>query len=142
MGKAEAVVEKYLVKQVHARGGLCEKWTSGRNGIPDRIVLLNGHIVLIELKALDGSPSAGQRSMMNKLVDQGADVRLVFTRAAVDKVLDDLMATAGPMTTSATSHCRPHAYIPGKPTKKKPWKPQTTAWTPRTTTTPTTSTGH
>lgn len=141
MGRAEAVVEKYLIEQVHARGGLCEKWTSGRNGMPDRIVLLNGHIVLIELKALDGSPSAGQRSMMNKLVDQGADVRLVFTRAAVDEVLADLMAAPGPMAAPAAA-CRPHAYVPSRPTTKGPWKPQTASWTPHTTTSPTTSTGH
>lgn len=54
MGKAENHFERYLRQQVHALDGRCLKFTSGVNGVPDRIVLLNDRTVFVELKTNNG----------------------------------------------------------------------------------------
>ena len=39
MGKPESTVEKYLKKEANKLGFLCFKFTSGNNGVPDRIII-------------------------------------------------------------------------------------------------------
>ena len=47
----ESKIEKYLKQQVEAIGGKCFKFSSpGNNGVPDRIVLLEGKTRFVELK--------------------------------------------------------------------------------------------
>ena len=48
----ERDIERYLVERTRALGGEVRKlkWI-GRNGAPDRIVMLNGKVMFIELKA-------------------------------------------------------------------------------------------
>lgn len=48
----ESEIEKYLVERVKALGGEVRKvrWV-GRNGAPDRLVMLPGRTVWVELKA-------------------------------------------------------------------------------------------
>lgn len=49
----ENLIERYLVAEARARGGLALKWTSpGSAGVPDRLVLLpGGRLGALELKA-------------------------------------------------------------------------------------------
>ena len=46
------MVENYLVEQVRAKGGECRKlkWL-GRNGAPDRLVMMPQRTIWVELKA-------------------------------------------------------------------------------------------
>lgn len=48
----ERTIERYLVEQVKVKGGEVRKvrWI-GRNGAPDRIVMLPGRTIWVELKA-------------------------------------------------------------------------------------------
>lgn len=48
----ESMVENYLVEQVRAKGGECRKlkWL-GRNGAPDRLVMMPQRTIWVELKA-------------------------------------------------------------------------------------------
>ena len=51
MGVRENKVEKYLDAEVNRLGGITRKWVSpGRDGVPDRIIILNGHICFVEVK--------------------------------------------------------------------------------------------
>lgn len=48
----ESVIEKALVKAVNAAGGHCRKVQFiGHRGAPDRLVMLPGRVVWVELKA-------------------------------------------------------------------------------------------
>lgn len=91
MGKAEEHVEGYLRRRVEAAGGMCPKWVApGKTGVPDRIVILDGHVVFIETKAPGGSPSAIQRVRHRELRAAGADVRVIDSREQVDALLTEL----------------------------------------------------
>ena len=61
-GMRESKVEKYLVEQVKARGGVAEKYKSpGRRNVPDRLVFWpGGSTHFVECKRPGEEPNAGQ----------------------------------------------------------------------------------
>lgn len=65
----ETIVEQALTRAVHARGGLCWKFTSpGTAGVPDRIVILpEGKIGFIEVKAPGQHPRPIQQHRIAQL---------------------------------------------------------------------------
>lgn len=70
----EKQVEQALVKAVKARGGICPKFVSppGLSGVPDRLVLMpNGKIAFVEVKAPKKKPRALQLYRMKQLTDLG-----------------------------------------------------------------------
>lgn len=94
MGKAEEYVEGYLRDRVKVAGGTCPKWVSpGKRGVPDRIVILDGHVVFVETKARGGTPSPLQLVRHRELRAAGADVRVIDTRAQVDDLIRELTAS-------------------------------------------------
>lgn len=91
MGKAEAYVEKYLKKKIEAAGGLCYKFTSGSNGVPDRVIVLNGHTIFVETKAPDGKdPRVLQKVQIRRIHHAGGDARVIHTRDLVDDLIAEL----------------------------------------------------
>ena len=64
MIEREAAIERKLVELVERQGGYCPKWTSpGNAGVPDRICLLPGGVIIfVELKR----PSGGVTSSRQK----------------------------------------------------------------------------
>lgn len=94
MGKAEDYVEKYLKKQTEAAGGLCYKFTSGVNGVPDRIIVLSGHTVFIETKAPKGkNPRRLQLVQHRRIRDCGGEVHVISTREQVDELIDGILSS-------------------------------------------------
>jgi len=93
MGKAENYVEGYLVKRTKAAGGMCLKFISGVNGVPDRCVILAGQIVFVETKSPKGEPSKIQLVRHREMRTVGADVRVIDTRALVDELIIELTAS-------------------------------------------------
>lgn len=88
---AEKEIELYLTKQVRNNGGLSYKWVSpGINGVPDRIVMLNGRIAFVETKAPKGRARALQEKVMADISGQGFECRLIDTRAGVDQLIAEL----------------------------------------------------
>ena len=117
MGKAENVVENYLRTQSKKYGCLCYKWVSpGHNGVPDDIVIYNGHITFIETKSPVGDTSAIQDVRIQEMKEHGADVRICHTRKAIDKFFKELIPEYEPMRT----------IKPNKPTSTQKRKPPTT----------------
>ncbi len=93
MGKAEGYIEGYLVKRVKACAGMCLKFTSGINGVPDRIVILNGHTVFVETKAPGEEPRKLQLVRHSQMRAAGGDVRVIDTREQVDDLIDELTSS-------------------------------------------------
>lgn len=87
MGRAEGAVEQHLRRGVESRGGLCLKFISSRSGVPDRIVVLDGRTVFVELKAPSGALSALQKVRIAELQGAGAEVRVLSSRTEVDTFL-------------------------------------------------------
>lgn len=87
----ESKIEKYLVQKVVEAGGLVRKlkWI-GKLGAPDRFIVLNGRVVLVECKALGELPRASQAAEIKKLTKHGVRVVVVDSYKAVDALVDGL----------------------------------------------------
>lgn len=90
MGQAENFVEGYLRKQAKQRGFLCFKFTSGNDGVPDRILIGNGYTVFIETKAPGEKPRPLQRAVIREMRTAGANVFVIDSRQDIDKLLDHI----------------------------------------------------
>lgn len=85
MGVRENKVERYLDKEVKGIGGLTRKWVSpGRDGVPDRIVIINGAVIGVEVKCTDGKLSAVQHREHARLAEVGMLVTTVYGDVGVD----------------------------------------------------------
>lgn len=84
----ERDIERTLVKRVKAAGGDVRKmmWV-GRRGAPDRLVMLPGRNLLVELKAPGGRISRLQEVEHKRLRAAGFDVRVVWKMEQIDEVL-------------------------------------------------------
>ena len=92
----EGVVEQYLRVQVLDAGGVCHKFLSTRAGVPDRIVVLNGRTLFVEVKApRTGRLSKLQIIQIRRLEAAGADVRVVNSTAGVDALITELLSHPG-----------------------------------------------
>ena len=78
VGGSEKVVEQTLCKKVKMLGGLCLKWPASANaGVPDRIVIIDGQVIFVELKREGGKLSPIQQLVHKQLRERGADVRVI-----------------------------------------------------------------
>jgi hypothetical protein len=86
----ESKVESHLRRRIEAAGGECWKFTSsGLIGVPDRIVMLpDGRLWFIELKAADGRVSTPQGRRHKTLWALGQKVLVLNTIEAVDQFVD------------------------------------------------------
>lgn len=84
----ERDVERALIKRVKEAGGEVRKlaWI-GRRGAPDRLVMLPGRYLFVELKAPGGRVSRLQDLEHRRLRDAGFDVRIVWKLEDIDEVL-------------------------------------------------------
>lgn len=90
MGKPENHVEGYLYDRVTAEEGMCLKFESGINGVPDRIIILNRHTLFVETKARGKKPRRLQDIQFDRMRRAGADVRVIDTRELVDDLIAEL----------------------------------------------------
>ena len=85
----ESEIEKYLVKQVKAEGGIAYKFVSpGIRGVPDRIVLFPcGIMCFVELKAHGKKPRQNQIRQIEKIIARGFDVFTIDSKEKVDELI-------------------------------------------------------
>ncbi len=103
MGKRENKVESYLDEQVNLIGGLTRKWVSpGRDGVPDRIVVLIDKIRFVEIKTVDGVLSSCQRRECVRLAQAGAEVWVLSGKVWVDKFTKHVKGKVRAFTHAAT----------------------------------------
>jgi hypothetical protein len=91
MGKPEGTIESYLIKQAKANDFLCEKFISGKNGVPDRILIGHKKTVFVEVKAPGEKPRELQVAMIKKMRKYGAIVYVVDTKEGVDEMIQELL---------------------------------------------------
>ena len=85
-GMLEKTVEKYLKMRVESKGGITWKISFiGRRGCPDRLVILNREVWLIELKRPSrGRLSALQSKTIGMMREMGMNVIVLSSKEEVD----------------------------------------------------------
>lgn len=97
----ESTIERYLKRYVEKLGGRCWKFVSpGTDGVPDRIVLLGGHVVFVELKQEGVKPRPLQLKRHQQLRALGFDVYALDSFRAVDLFIGELIAKCNIRLTS------------------------------------------
>lgn len=91
----EKYIEQKLVSEVKKHGGLCLKLAStGCDGIPDRLVLIsNGKIGFVELKATNQKPRKLQIVRIRKLKEMGFKVYVIDDCKNIGGVIDDIQTS-------------------------------------------------
>jgi hypothetical protein len=91
----EANVEKYLIRYVKDKGGLCLKFISASmRGLPDRIVILpQGKIFFLELKAKGKKPRPEQKRVHTLFSSLGAKVYTADSKEKVRSVVDEVYSS-------------------------------------------------
>ena len=91
MGVRENKVERYLDSEIKKLGGITRKWVSpGVDGVPDRIIFLNGYVLFCEVKTVDGSYEVSQLRELDRLREHDANVCTVWGETGVNQLIDDL----------------------------------------------------
>ena len=90
----EKQIEKYLVKKIKDKKGLCLKFESpGYSGVPDRIIILkNKPVAFVELKRPGGRYSARQKLVEKDFNRLGQKVYKVKNKEEVDKLVEELIS--------------------------------------------------
>lgn len=100
MGKPEGKIETYLIRKSEENGFICRKYVSpSRKGVPDRIVIANGHTVFIELKSETGKLSEIQKREIKRMLKQGADVRVYHNKKQINDFMNEANTWQMPETT-------------------------------------------
>lgn len=85
----EVKIETYLRDEIEKLGGKAFKFTSpGNNGVPDRIVLLNGTVKFIELKKPGKSLRPLQRVRKKQFEKMGFEVEVIDSKEKVDDFIE------------------------------------------------------
>lgn len=88
----EKEIEQYLKKRVEAVGGLCIKFTSpSMRGVPDRIVVHNGSVWFVELKAPREEPRPNQRKVRAEFQKRGITVLVLASKEDVDGFVEGIL---------------------------------------------------
>ncbi|MBE6093961.1 MAG: VRR-NUC domain-containing protein [Schwartzia succinivorans] len=91
----ESTIEKKLVTEAKARGGMAAKFVSpGMNGMPDRLVMMpGGRMGFVELKAPGKKPRLVQELRMRQLRRLGFYAVVIDGTEQIGGVLDEIQAS-------------------------------------------------
>lgn len=91
----EKTIEQALVRATKKAGGIAPKLTSPANaGMPDRIIILpNGKICFVELKAPGKKPRPLQTRQMQRLANLGCMVRTLDNPQKIPELINEIQAT-------------------------------------------------
>lgn len=77
------------MRECKRRGWLCMKFVSpGRVGVPDRIIMMHGVVIFVEVKSPTGKLSARQQNELALYDDYGMNTAVVRSYADVKELLD------------------------------------------------------
>jgi hypothetical protein len=100
----ESEIERKHCALARANGWVVEKiMRTGRSGFPDRIYIKNGRVVFIEFKRPKGRTTKQQLHRHKELRDAGAEVRIVYSLAEAELVLQMDNALGGNPNTSTVA---------------------------------------
>jgi hypothetical protein len=87
----ESDIEKTFKRAVEACGGITYKFTSAEAGVPDRIVVHQGRVILVELKRPDGEISFIQEWQHKRISKHGVEVHVIWSREDVAAFVDEVL---------------------------------------------------
>lgn len=93
MAGQEAIIEKYLIREVRKLGGIAEKFVSpNKRGVPDRICTFPfGLVVFVELKAEGQKPTPLQREDHSRRRAMGFEVEVLDSKVGVDDFIKSVV---------------------------------------------------
>lgn len=102
----EATIERRLTQAVRKAGGIAYKFVSpGHSGVPDRLILLPGRVIFVELKTETGKLSKLQIATQALMRKMGVDVRTLYGADQVDRFVEEVMSDAfQALSVSGSSH--------------------------------------
>ena len=87
----EREIEQKLRREVEKRNGRCFKFLSSVSGVPDRILLLPGGLVIfVELKKEGEKPRKLQEVQMRKIRELGFRVRVVNSEQEIQELMREI----------------------------------------------------
>jgi len=91
----EKIIEQKLVSAIKSMGGIAPKFVSpGYDGMPDRIVLLQGgHIAFVEVKSMGCKPQPLQLARHELLRRLGFKVYVLDDEQQIGGLLDEIRTT-------------------------------------------------
>ena len=87
----EKEIERRLNSLVKSNRGLTYKWISTVTGLPDRIIILNQKLYLVELKTATGKISARQSVVFDELGEAGFPVHVLRSIDDVEDFICDAL---------------------------------------------------
>jgi hypothetical protein len=87
----EKIIEKKFVSEVKKRGGIAIKFVSPTlNGMPDRLVLIDGKVGFVEVKALNQKPRPLQVTRHRLLKKLGFKVYVLDNINQIKTIIDEI----------------------------------------------------
>lgn len=87
----ESKVETYFKEQINNIGGICFKFKSTVNAVPDQLVAYNGNLYLVELKRPKENLRPNQVYMREKFNKQGITVYMADDFSKIDIFIKDIL---------------------------------------------------
>lgn len=85
----ENKLEVYFTRRARQAGMMTFKFTSpGHAGVPDRILIADGHILFVELKAPGQNPRRLQIETVRRMRLHGAYCYCISTKEQADRLID------------------------------------------------------
>lgn len=87
----EREIEKKFDEKIKLKNGLSYKWVApGNSGVPDRIVIINGKVIFVELKTINGRMSKLQERQHKKIRNIYPDIFVLYGIEEVERFINDL----------------------------------------------------
>lgn len=109
----ESVVERDLRRKAEANSIMCLKFTSGINGVPDRVLIGRHHdtgqpiTAFVELKRFGKRPRAIQQVTIKKMLSHGATIAISDCTESNDLVLHNIFGVPLPETHTPSTKTSP-----------------------------------
>ena len=88
----ESQIEAYLRQEIKRIGGLCIKLSPEfEAGIPDRLILVNGKALFVELKSKGKKPRKIQLHYAEKLKCVGFETKVIDSKEGVNAFVNELI---------------------------------------------------
>ena len=92
MPTPEGRIEEHLLKKCKENKILCWKFTSpSLNGVPDRILMYDGQVIFVELKAPGEEPRPDQKAVHRMMQKQHVTVLVSDNNNTSDKIVQELL---------------------------------------------------
>ena len=87
----EREIEQRLKKETVKHSGMCFKFLSSVSGVPDRLLLFpGGLLIFVELKREGEKPRKLQMVMIRKIRELGFDVRVVDSEQGIQELMEEV----------------------------------------------------